>query len=216
MKKTDISREDYPDLNELMSKLLSSSQMESILPDLKADDIPDIDLYMDQVTTFMDSHLGGARRNETDKVLTKTMINNYAKNKLLPPPEKKKYSREHLILMLFIYYFKGFLSMQDIRFLLQPLSAQFFGSQKGPDICEIYRTISEAGADNVSYVSHDIEAFTARALDCFKEAGPEDRPMLQYFAMICFLSIDIYLKKRIVEKMIDEVSGLSNDTPSKK
>ncbi len=216
MKKTDITREDFPDLQKLMSKLLSPSQMESILPDLKADDIPDIDLYMDQVTTFMDSHLGSARRNETDKVLTKTMINNYAKNKLLPPPEKKKYSREHLIMMLFIYYFKGFLSMQDIRFLLQPLSSEFFGSKESPDICEIYRTISEAGADHIGNVSRDMEDFTRYALDCFKEADPEDRPMLQYFAMICFLSIDIYFKKRIVEKMIDEVSGPSNDTPSKK
>lgn len=216
MKKAEITREDFPDLQELMSKLLSPSQMESTLPDLKADDIPNIDLYMDQVTTFMDSHLGGARRNETDKVLTKTMINNYAKNKLLPPPEKKKYTKEHLILMLFIYYFKGFLSMQDIRFLLQPLSAEFFGSQTGPDICDVYKTVSEAEADNIGFVSRDIEAFTSRALECFEDAGPEDRPMLQYFAMICFLSIDIYFKKRIVEKMIDEVSGHSADTPSKK
>ena len=55
-------------------------------------DIPSIDLYMDQVTTFMDTHLEATKRNEEDKILTKTMINNYAKNNLLPPPVKKKYS----------------------------------------------------------------------------------------------------------------------------
>ena len=54
------------------------------------DDIPNIDLYMDQVTTFMDKYLGGCKRNEDHKILTKTMINNYAKNHLLPSPEKKK------------------------------------------------------------------------------------------------------------------------------
>ena len=73
--------------------------LESILDSLdridyvKSEDIPDIQLYMDQVTTFMDSHLASTRRYPSDKILTKTMINNYAKNHLLPPPEKKKYSR---------------------------------------------------------------------------------------------------------------------------
>lgn len=49
---------------------------------IRPDDIPDIELYMDQVTTFMDSRLKNAARNpEVDKILTKTMINNYAKKR---------------------------------------------------------------------------------------------------------------------------------------
>ena len=53
---------------------------------IKSEDIPNIDLYMDQVTTFMESRLRSSTRNPgTDKILTKTMINNYAKNDLLPP-----------------------------------------------------------------------------------------------------------------------------------
>ena len=72
---------------------------------IKADDIPNIDLYMDQVTTFMESRLKSSTRHPgEDKILTKTMINNYAKNDLLPPPKKKKYSREHVLLLIFIYY----------------------------------------------------------------------------------------------------------------
>ena len=70
-------------------------------------DIPTIDLYMDQVTTFMDKGLARYKRNETDKILTKTMINNYTKNDFLPPPVKKKYSKEHMYLLIFIYYFKN-------------------------------------------------------------------------------------------------------------
>lgn len=56
---------------------------------IKPEDLPNIDLYMDQVTTFMESHLGNLKRSPDDKVLTKTMINNYAKNHLLPSPDKK-------------------------------------------------------------------------------------------------------------------------------
>ena len=80
----------------------SENLLESILESLSridyihAEDIPNIDLYMDQVTTLMDSGLSSSKRYEEDKILTKTMINNYAKNNLLPPPDKKKYSREHI------------------------------------------------------------------------------------------------------------------------
>ena len=64
---------------------------------IKPEDIPNIDLYMDQVTTFMEEQLVSSKRYADDKILTKTMINNYAKNKLLPPPEKKRYSKEHVL-----------------------------------------------------------------------------------------------------------------------
>ena len=67
---------------------------------IKPEEIPNIDLYMDQVTTFMDEHLQGSKRYPDDKLLTKTMINNYTKNSLLPPPEKKKYSKEHMHLLI--------------------------------------------------------------------------------------------------------------------
>ena len=85
---------------------LLNSIMESLdrVEYIKAEDIPNIDLYMDQVTTFMDSKLKASLRHPNeDKILTKTMINNYAKNDLLPPPIKKKYSKEHVLLLIFIY-----------------------------------------------------------------------------------------------------------------
>ena len=50
---------------------------------IKPKEIPNIDLYMDQVTTFMEEHLNASKRYPEDKILTKTMINNYAKNRLL-------------------------------------------------------------------------------------------------------------------------------------
>ena len=71
---------------------------------VKPEQIPDIDLYMDQVTSFMEDHLKKVKRYPEDKVLTKTMINNYTKAKILPPPEKKKYSREHMYMLLIIEY----------------------------------------------------------------------------------------------------------------
>ena len=68
---------------------------------------------------------------ESDKILTKTMINNYAKNNLLPSPDKKKYSKEHVLTLLFIYYFKNILSINDIRSILNPLTEKYFGNDDG-------------------------------------------------------------------------------------
>lgn len=94
---------------------------------INPEDIPNIDLYMDQVTTFMDARLASCKRSDDDKILTKTMINNYTKNNLLPPPEKKKYSKEHMFLLIFLYYFKNVLSISDIQKIFAPLTEMFLG-----------------------------------------------------------------------------------------
>ena len=99
------------DMNDMLNSILNElSHLQYVHPG----DIPNIDLYMDQVTTFMDEQLDSTKRYKEDKILTKTMINNYTKNNLLPPPVKKKYSREHMLLLIFIYYFKSILSIKDI------------------------------------------------------------------------------------------------------
>ena len=104
------------DTNNMLESILQSL---SRIDYIKPEDIPNIDLYMDQVTTFMNEQLAASRRYPEDKILTKTMINNYAKNNLLPPPLKKKYSKEHLLVLIFIYYFKNILSITDIQAALK-------------------------------------------------------------------------------------------------
>ena len=102
---------------------LLNSILESIgrIDYIRPANIPNIDLYMDQVTTFMEEQLKSTKRYKEDKILTKTMINNYAKNNLLPPPVKKKYTKEHVLVLIFVYYFKNLLSIKDIEILLKPL-----------------------------------------------------------------------------------------------
>ena len=85
------------------------------------DDIPNIDLYMDQVTTYLNGKFNTSKRHDDDKLLTKTMINNYAKSRLLPPPEKKKYSKDHMIILILIFFFKNVISINDIQTIVTPL-----------------------------------------------------------------------------------------------
>ena len=105
---------------------------------IKPEDLPNIDLYMDQVTTFMEDQLASTKRHDDDKILTKTMINNYAKNNLLPSPEKKRYSKDHLLMLIFIYYFKNILSITDIQKLLGPITAKYFKGEPGKDMTYVY------------------------------------------------------------------------------
>lgn len=185
-------------------------RLDYIMPE----DIPDIELYMDQVTTFMDQHLQHNRRNNEDKTLTKTMINNYTKNKLLPPPEKKRYSKEHIIILIYIYYLKNVISISDIQNLLNPMIERYFDaedSNSGKTLYEIYNLIFEL--EKTQYFN--IESSVAKAASITEKKFPtSDDEYLHKMAFIYLLSYDIYSKKRLIEKMIDELA--EEETAKKK
>lgn len=172
---------------------------------IHAADIPNIDLYMDQVTTFMDTQLSSTRRYEEDKILTKTMINNYAKNNLLPPPVKKKYSKEHVLILIFIYYFKNILSIKDIETLLSPLIEKYFHQEKELDLSSIYEEICSMEKADVEPLKDEMKVLYARSMESFLDAPEEDRAYLQLFSLICSLSFDVYVKKQMIEKLIDSI-----------
>lgn len=170
---------------------------------IKLEDIPNIELYMDQVTTFMEEQLASTKRYEDDKILTKTMINNYAKNKLLPPPEKKRYSREHILMLIFIYYFKNILSIKDIETLLNPLTNNFFQADSDLNLTSIYEEVCTFEKNRIEELQISVKEMYQRSADSFGNAKEEDQEFLQLFLFICTLSFDVYIKKQIIEKLID-------------
>lgn len=172
---------------------------------VKQDKIPDIDLYMDQVTSFMEEHLKKLKRNPDDKALTKTMINNYAKNNLIPPPVKKKYSKDHILLLLFIYYYKNMLSFNDIEQLFQPLTAHHFGPEAKLPLSEVYEEIFSLEQEQLDRLKEDIQAKFEVSSNLFPDAKGDDKEFLQLFSFISALSFDVYLKKHIVEYLIDQL-----------
>lgn len=169
------------------------------------DEIPNIDLYMDQVTTFMENHLKDHKRSEDDKILTKTMINNYAKNDLLPSPEKKKYAKEHMLLLTLIYYFKNVMSINDIKKLLAPISDNYFQGKNGKDLSYIYKELIEMEFPLKEYALNDMNKKLAVALDSYKGATKSETNYLHLFAFVSLLSFDVYLKKQVIEAIIDNL-----------
>lgn len=172
---------------------------------IRPEDIPNIDLYMDQVTTFMEKQLAHAKRYPEDKILTKTMINNYAKNNLLPSPEKKRYTREHMMLLIFIYYFKNILSISDIQTLLGPITEKYFKSDSDFDLTGIYREVFSMEKDQIEAMQESLKKCYQTAQDTFEDVPEEDREFLKQFSFICLLSFDVYVKKMLIEHMIDDL-----------
>lgn len=172
-------------------------------------EFPNIDLYMDQVTTFMNTHLSDSKLKSDDKILTKTMINNYAKNNLLPPPVKKKYSKEHMIVLIFIYYFKNILSISEIQAMLNPLTDKFFDPADNPgkiSMEDVYSEVFNTIKSQLSTVSTDIRTKLEVNQAHFDDVkNKRDREFLQKFSMICMLGFDVFLKKQIIEGLIDTI-----------
>ena len=172
---------------------------------IRPESIPNIDLYMDQITSFMDAQLADSKRHDDDKLLTKTMINNYTKNDLLPAPNKKKYSKEHLLTLILIYYMKNVLSISDIHTILKPITDQYFGSDGEHNMSDIYAEIFRMEEEESTKLLKEFSKKYSIAKDTFKDFPEEEQEQLQTFSFICLLSFDIYMKKRLIEKLVDDV-----------
>lgn len=171
---------------------------------IKASMLPDLDLYVEQITTFLTRHLAKTIRFEDDKIMTKTMINNYTKNHLLPPPDKKKYSRDHILLMIFIYYFKNFLPISDIKTILGPLTDKYFHKTADLNLEAIYTTLFSKEDTFVQEVLENVMKQFHMSADLFPDAPEADQASLREFTFICMLSLDIYLKKQLIEAILDK------------
>lgn len=191
MKSKENDLNDLNDLNEIIEQM---KQMNLI--DLN--DIPEIDLYMDQITTFMDEQLMPFKRNEKDKILTKTMINNYTKHKVLPPPEKKKYAKDHLIMMIFIYHLKQTVSINDIQSLLGNLIRD--GSQY--DLEDVYSSFYDVAEFEYQNIIKDVEekASLLKHDGTNSDSYYDDQLRLLVMSLIFQSSI----QKMIAERIIDE------------
>lgn len=201
------------DTNDMLNSIIQNIEQ---LSHVKSEDVPNIDLYMDQVTTFMETQLDSTKRYEEDKILTKTMINNYAKNNLLPPPDKKKYSKEHQLILIFIYYFKNILSIRDIEKLLNPLSERYFNKDTGFTLTDVYDEVWNLEPGRKELLIEDVKKMYETTKDTFMQAPEADREMLQIFSLICSLAFDVYIKKQLIEKIIDEIPESETGKKEKK
>ncbi len=201
------------EIHEFLRKILEKLQA---IDYVKPESLPNIDLYMDQVTTFMNTQLASMKRHKEDKILTKTMINNYAKNNLLPPPDKKKYSKDHVLTLLFIYYFKNILSISDIQNILNPITDKYFKNDNGLSLQDIYNEVFGLEHEEAQLILKELARKYKTSLKTFADVPKEDAELLHKFSFICMLSFDVYIKKLIIEQTIDKLPSLKSDSDNTK
>ncbi|AGL02261.1 DUF1836 domain-containing protein [Desulfoscipio gibsoniae] len=191
---------------ELNDKILEKIGDELFLTDeIKLSEIPDLELYMEQILGFLESKLSHLKRGSDDKVFTKTMINNYIKNGILHPPKNKKYTKEHIILLILIYNLKNILSINDIRAVFTPILNDI--NSRDDDIIpleEIYATYLELKED-------EFEEFCSTFNEKFKlikektkyisEERSQDQA--EIFLTVLMLIAQANAVKRLAEKIVD-------------
>ena len=167
------------------------------------EDIPNIDLYMDQVTTFMDKALAKNKRYEDDKILTKTMINNYTKAKIFPAPIKKKYTRMHIMLLIMIYHLKAVLSIRDIGILFQPILSVKSVDEQEKLIQNIYNGFTKLQLSTQQNMQSTAEGIkdTAIPVKNIIEAYQDEK--IEKILLVLLLAIRANAEKQLAEKVLD-------------
>ncbi|MBM4765235.1 DUF1836 domain-containing protein [Bacillus sp. B15-48] len=166
------------------------------------EDIPNIDLYMDQVIQLFEKTYNQSKRDETDKILTKTMINNYAKGKLLFPVKNKKYSKEHIMLLSLIYHLKGSLSIVDIKELLGGLNEEITTNDMELDrFYQSYLTIFDG---NVESFTKELEV-KGNAVHDQMQKFDKDTQYLEKLLLITSLVNMSNFYRKTAEKLVDSL-----------
>lgn len=166
-------------------------------------DIPEIDLYMDQVIQLFENKFGDTKRNADEKILTKTMINNYAKGKLLFPIKNKKYSKEHIILISLIYQLKGALTIKDIQATLEGLNKKVTAENFPLD--SLYESYLQLSEENMERFKDDIQARMKEMNDEQTGTDEGEQNYLQNVLLIASLVNMSNLYRRAAEKLVDEI-----------
>lgn len=185
-------------LKEIVSQISKGGQIRLI-------DMPDLDLYMDQVTTFINDKLSVYTRHENDKILTKTMINNYTKHNIIPKPVAKKYSKDHLIFLIMIYHLKGIVSIKDMEHLIKPLinnhDSEIEDKINIEDIYSIFQEIQKNEKEKLhTRLNSDIE----NVKEYLGEIEKQDDPILEMLMLTIVLTVRANMQKHLAERIIDE------------
>ncbi|WP_029542201.1 DUF1836 domain-containing protein [Selenomonas sp. AB3002] len=185
--------------------------------DVEISEIPDMQFYMEQLTEFLNKKAGGAKRADTtdnqSDVFTKAMINNYTKNGVLNPPDKKKYNREHILLLLIINQLKNILTMKDIKTLFEPVLKNMSGIEVDDNIIsleDIYTTFLKLKDDEYKNAATDFDKkFSIIKEKTSKISDEKNQDLAEAFLIVMMLVAEANIAKRLAESIIDNLPSIT-------
>ncbi|MCU4785436.1 DUF1836 domain-containing protein [Bacillus cereus] len=184
---------------ENINKLLETLHLEK---NITLEDIPNVDLYVDQVVQLFENTYADTTRTNDEKVLTKTMINNYAKGKLFIPIKNKKYSKEHMILISLIYQLKGALSINDIKSSLEHINESLL-SDDSFELNTLYKDYLTLTENNVESFKQDVNNHVSEV----SEISSLEDSKLEKFLLLNSLVNMSNMYRRLAEKLVDDLKG---------
>jgi predicted CopG family antitoxin len=173
--------------------------------EIKLSDIPKIDLYVEQVIGFMEDHLGHVKRNEGDKLITKTMVGNYTRDGVLMPSKNKKYSRNHIIMLILIYNLKQILSIEDIKTLFSPIMKDI--STTTDDVIpleDVYTTLLDIKSIELESFGDVFNEKFNLVQERLEHVESQNKDIAEIFLTIITLIAQANAQKRLAEKLIDK------------
>lgn len=172
---------------------------------INANDFPEMEIYMDQAETFLNKELGVYKKNEKDKVVTKTMIGNYVKHNMMPRPVNKKYSKDHLIMLSLIYYLKGTFQMEEIEKIVHPLIENYNSEFDDKiDLPALYEGILGIQAKEQESLAQSVTNMIEKSKYHLRETELSDDDMLELFMLIVNLSMKADAQKFLAHKLLQE------------
>lgn len=164
------------------------------LPDW--DELPDLYLYMDQVVTYLERELKEFKTDD-ETIITPWMINNYVKGGLIPIPDKKKYSKEHLGYMIAICMIKHILSINDIKQLLD------FKKQMNDDPKTLYDFIRNSQISIIKEITKDTDKYLDPIIEN-KDYSEDTTQLLYDYATK--LALEASMKKIISNRILNLIA----------
>ena len=162
---------------------------------ISPEDIPKIPLYMDQLLGLMDSYFEDFRRTDKEKIMTKTMINNYVKSKLIQPPVKKKYAREQFMLLALIDQLKNIVSITDIQLFFDMYDdPAYTKNARNERIAAYFKIFGKLQKNHLAVLKERYNTFQA------SEANEEDKK-----ALVAHLLVEADLNKRLALLIMDDM-----------
>jgi predicted CopG family antitoxin len=173
--------------------------------EIKISDIPKIDLYVEQVIGFIEDNMGHVKRNENDKLITKTMVGNYTRDGVLMPSKNKKYSKNHIIMLILIYNLKQILSIEDIKALFSPIMKDI--NTTSDDIIpleDVYSTLLDIKSNEFECFGDVFNEKFKLVQERLEHVEGQNKDLAEIFLTIITLIAQANAHKRLAEKLIDK------------
>ena len=176
-----------------------------LIDEIKISDIPKVDLYVEQVIGFIEDQMCYVKRNESDKLITKTMVGNYTRDGVLMPSKNKKYSKNHIIMLILIYNLKQILSIEDIKTLFSPIMKDI--STDADDVIpleDIYSTLLEIKSTEFESFGDIFNEKFKLIQERLEHVESQNKDIAEIFLTIIMLIAQANAQKRMAEKLIDK------------